>query len=624
MSFLVKRKNYLNWIFWFFSGNTVLFWVIGLHYFSVILPFHLSVPTFLNQFIAWLFLLSAFFGQLGLFAGLAAILPITLTLLYPRKWLIFSSSVFIAFLFACLLCLDTFTFSQYRFHLNGIIWNLATSGQITEIFDLSWLEWLAIGVLSTFILGLEIGLAILVSKKLCQKPFRSLYPLSLIGCLLFSYYMLALIVQFVGALALNQQAYTIPLYYEVLAKFLPGNRLPALESLYRSDFVEINHANTKLRYPLRPLIYHPTQKPLNIIFIVIDTWRFDMLNAINTPNIYHFAQASWQFQQHFSGGNGTQPGIFSLFYSLPATYWAATINERKSPVFIDKLLQEGYHTGIFASAELLAPPFNQNVFFKIKNLHTTTPGHWPYDRDKRITSEFKQFITHTSSPFFSFLFYDAAHSFCYGNSPVNPFQPSISVCDRLTYTNYTNPTPTFNRYKNALYYVDELVGQDLSLLKKQHLLDKTIVVITGDHGNEFNDNHLGYWGHASNFTRYQTQTPLIIYWPGQKPAVFKHLTMHYDIVPTLLTRAFDCQNSLNDYSIGQSLFDKTKRPYLLMHSYTNLGIIKDKKIITIYPSGYFQVQNLHAKVIPTNRLPMKTMLSAIAQTQHYYVSGQQK
>lgn len=613
------RKTYLNWIFWFFTGNVVLFWMIGLHYFSIILPFHLSASTLTNQFIAWFFLLSAFLGQLGLFAGLAAILPTIIAFLYPKKTLIFSSSIILAFVFAWLLCFDTFIFSQYRFHINGVIWNLVTSKQATEFFDLSWLEWLTMGLLSTFLLGLEVFLAALVWKKLRHKPLRSKYPLYLIGCLLFSYYMLALTVQFAGALSLNQQAYTIPLYYEILSKFLPGNRLPALESLYRSDFVEINHAKAKLHYPLHPLIYQPKQKPLNIVFILIDTWRFDMLNPINTPNIYRFAQESWQFQQHFSGGNGTQPGIFSLFYSLPATYWTATINEHKGPVFIDKLLDDDYHMGIFASASLLAPPFEQNVFSKIKNLETTTAGHWPFNRDQEITSEFKQFITHTSEPFFSFLFYDAAHSFCYGNSPARLFQPSITVCDRLTYTNATNPIPTFNRYKNALYYIDELVAKDLALLKKRHLLDNTIVVITGDHGNEFNDNHLGYWGHASNFTHYQTQTPLIIHWPDKKPTLVKHLTTHYDIVPTLLNRLFGCQNHISDYSIGQSLFDTKQRPYLLLHSYTNVGIIKNKRIITIYPSGTFQVQDLRANVLPTNLLPMKTVLSAIAQTKRFYV-----
>lgn len=400
---------------------------------------------------------------------------------------------------------------------------------------------------------------------------------------------------------------------------LPGkHRLPAMESLYRSNFIEINHANAKLRYPLHPLIYGPIEKPLNIVFILIDAWRFDRLNAVNTPNIYRFAQQSWQFQRHFSGGNGTQPGIFSLFYGLPASYWSATIHEHKSPVFIDKLIQDKYQMGIFASAELLAPPFNQNIFVKIKNLKTSTPGHWPYDRDQRITEEFQQFITHTASPFFSFLFYDSAHSFCCGHSPVNPFQPSIAVCDRLVYTQASDPLPSFNRYKNALYYIDQLVAKDLLLLKKQHLLDNTIVVITSDHGNEFNDNHLGYWGHGSNFTHYQIHVPFIVHWPGQKPAIFQHLSTHYDLVSTLLTRLLNCKNPASDYSIGQSLLDQKKRPYLLMYSYTNLGIIEDQHIITIYPSGYFQIQDLHARFLPTNQLPVQTVHNALAETRRFY------
>ncbi|MGC1854204.1 MAG: DUF3413 domain-containing protein [Candidatus Aquirickettsiella sp.] len=616
---LTTRKIYFNWIFWFFIGNALLFWGIGLHYLASIIPFHLSVSSLANQLLACLFLFSAFFGQLGLFACIAAIIPIICVIFFPRKKLILSVSVVIGFVFAYLLSIDTVVFGQFHFHLNGVIWKLLTGGEASEVFDLSWLEWLSIGLLSGLLFVLEIGLALFIWKKLRHKTYVLRYPIAMLTCLLFSYYMLAILIKTSTALALNQQAYTIPLYYEVLAKLLPGKQaLSELESFYRSDFVEINHDNQKLNYPLHPLVYKPLKKPINIVFILIDSWRFDMLSATNAPNIYRFARQSWQFQNHFSGGNGTQPGLFSLFYSLPATYWSATINQHKSPLFIEKLLTEHYHMGIFASAELIAPPFNQNIFVHIKNLKTSTIGDTPYDRDKQITKEFKQFITQTPSPFFSFLFYDAAHSFCIGNSPVHIFQPNIAICDRLTYTNHTDPTPTFNRYKNALYYIDQLVGQDLALLKKHHLLDNTLVLITADHGNEFNDNHLGYWGHASNFTRFQTQVPLIIHWPGQKPLLVKHMTSHYDIVPSLLSRIFGLQNPITDYSIGQSLFSKKTPALLLMHSYTNLGLVNDKQIISIFPSGYYQIQNLQAKMLPNESLPMKNVLAALDLTQRYY------
>ncbi len=249
-------------------------------------------------------------------------------------------------------------------------------------------------------------LALVIWKKLRHKDYILHYPVSILACLLFPYYnMLALLIKSSTAPALNQQAYAIPLYYEVLAKLLPGPQaLSHLESLYRSDFVEINHANQKLNYSLHPLVYKPYKKPINIVFILIDSWRFDMMNPVNTPNIYRFAQQSWQFQKHFSGGSVTQPGLFSLFYSLPAAYWEATINQHKSPISIDKLLDEHYHMGIFTSVSLLAPPFNQNIFARVKNLKASTLEYTPYDRDKQITREFKKFIQDTPSPFLALFF----------------------------------------------------------------------------------------------------------------------------------------------------------------------------------------------------------------------------
>lgn len=99
----------------------------------------------------------------------------------------------------------------------------------------------------------------------------------------------------------------------------------------------------------------------------------------------------------------------------------------------------------------------------------------------------------------------------------------------------------------------------------------------------------------------------------------KHMTSHYDVIPTLLNRIFGLQNPLTDYSVGQSLFNKTPPPFLLIHSYTNLGLVTNKKIITLFPSGYFQIQNLQAKMLPNESLPVKNILAVLALTQRYYV-----
>src|SRR6202034_2864034 len=119
--------------------------------------------------------------------------------------------------------------------------------------------------------------------------------------------------------------------------------------------------------------------------------------------------------------------------------------------------------------------------------------------------------------------------------------------------------------------IDKEVAEVTSLLKAKGVLNKTIIIVTSDHGQEFNDNHLNYWGHASNFTPVQTQVPFIVHWPGQTPRVFSYRTSHYDVVPTLMQSVLGCLNPPSDYSIGYSLFDPTPRPYIIVGSYIYSG-----------------------------------------------------
>ena len=69
-------------------------------------------------------------------------------------------------------------------------------------------------------------------------------------------------------------------------------------------------------------------------------------------------------------------------------------------------------------------------------------------------------------------------------------------------------------------------------------MENTIVIVTSDHGEEFNDNHAGWWGHSGNFTRYQTQVPLVFYFPGRAPRRVTQMTAHVDVPTTLLEEVF--------------------------------------------------------------------------------------
>ncbi|XCI75735.1 MAG: sulfatase-like hydrolase/transferase [Flavobacteriales bacterium] len=63
--------------------------------------------------------------------------------------------------------------------------------------------------------------------------------------------------------------------------------------------------------------------------------------------------------------------------------------------------------------------------------------------------------------------------------------------------------------KNAIHFIDGLIGKILEDMKDKGLLERIVILITGDHSEEFNDNNKNYWYHVGNYTKYQIQTPMI-------------------------------------------------------------------------------------------------------------------
>ncbi len=116
-----------------------------------------------------------------------------------------------------------------------------------------------------------------------------------------------------------------------------------------------------------------------------------------------------------------------------------------------------------------------------------------------------------------------------------------------------DPAPELNRYHTAVHYADSLVGQLLEQLRAQGLEQDTIVLVTGDHAEEFNDLGLNYWGHNGNFSNHQVQVPFVLRWPGKASGHDARTSSHEDWVPTLMRHALGCENALGDFSTGQDL-----------------------------------------------------------------------
>jgi membrane-anchored protein YejM (alkaline phosphatase superfamily) len=130
----------------------------------------------------------------------------------------------------------------------------------------------------------------------------------------------------------------------------------------------------QLRYPLNPLSCTADSAGLpNILFVVIDALRPDRISPENTPYIATFAAQALEFRDHYSGGNSSRMGFFSMFYGLPSTYWQAFNDTQRQPVLMDQLAARGYEITGFSSVGFGSPSrIDRTLFAAVdpKSLHT--------------------------------------------------------------------------------------------------------------------------------------------------------------------------------------------------------------------------------------------------------------
>lgn len=617
----------------------MLVWLLGLPYLSF---FRNTQTLYLTQAgitLSRLFLILAYLGQLALLISLPLLTLIPLSLLCKKGNRIGGIVSTIATLFATvilvLILCDIKLYSLYHYHFNGVILQFIIQGGGSEILGLSFPEYASLTALMIGLFSLEYLLGILCWRKINLHRWQHFSLAKWIPLLaLFMSYVLffsaasatmnedsptsALIV---NTNQLVTQAPILPFYHHIIKFFDPELSLADTFRSGEGVFKQASYTNKKLNYPLQALKFSDTKKnaPYNLVIIGLDAWRSDMQNSLVTPQINQFSKRCLIFQNHWSGGNSTQPGLFSLFYSLPGTYWDAALAAQQGPEIFKFLKQRNYHLGFFISAETFNPPYNKTLYHDIDGMPTSTPGETPAERDRHITQSALKFIQqqNAATPFFSFIFYNTSHSYCVKGDYETIFKPSLSEFNRLLLSNDDDPTPYLNRYKNAVHFVDQEIGLILKTLEQKQLLKNTVVIILGDHGEEFNDNHLNFWGHASNYTQFQTKTPLVIYWPNRPPQTFSHQTSHYDVIPTLFTELFNCTNKISDYSSGKNLFDKKDRKFLLISSYIDFAIIEPDKITRILPEGSLETvdpsnQQLNASISP------EILKESFLETQRFY------
>jgi hypothetical protein len=259
---------------------------------------------------------------------------------------------------------------------------------------------------------------------------------------------------------------------------------------------------------------------------------------------------------------------------------------------MDQLMADGYQLGLFSSSNMYRPvTLDRTAFANVPNLRIETkPADAPaWQRDRIMTDEWFAWLDQRDpgQPFMGFLFYDAVNDMTYppeweGRVPVNPADPMPRA---------------FADYKTSIMFDDELIGRVLDDLDERGLADDTVVLVSADHGEEFDENGDGVKGHGSGYTRQQLGVPMLLAWPGIEARQVEHRTSHYDIAPTLMRRLLGCSNDYADYASGHDLYDGPQWDWLIVGSYYNYAVLEPDQVTVTFPNGTYEVRDNHYRLL---------------------------
>ncbi len=524
--------------------------------------------------------------------ALMYLLPAIITYIILKKWdnlsLIFavllsvSSHLFIFF--------DSHLYDLYGFHINGFVWNLVTTeGGIASLgADQTKISLVLSYIL---ILGLVHAFAFFLAKKI-----HYMIPLTLIIALFF---VSTLSERFIYGYSRAQLYAPVLQRGEAMPLYQPMKMKGALEWLgvevKRSKKVKMAQTKGTLDYPKNPIKLNKVKKPFNIIMLISESLRFDLLTPEIMPNLYALTPDSWYFKHHYSGGNGTRQGLFSLFYGIQGNYWDLFLRNKKAPVFFDVLEQYHYQYYIYTSASFTYPELDQTIFSAIpkeKLIENNTQEPWK--RDQKNTTLLLEEIKKRKkdTPYFGFIFYEGTHArYSFPENQVirKNYLKTMDYAGLSREELAPQIAGMKARYENAAHAIDIQIKRVIEELKAHNELDNTLIIITGDHGEEFMER--GRWGHNSAFTDWQIRVPLVVLMPKSQPMTTDKRTSHMDITPTILTR-LGVQNPLKDYSLGQDLAKPKENRTIIVASWSDIGLINDNGKIVIPFKSTTQHQNL--------------------------------
>ncbi len=346
----------------------------------------------------------------------------------------------------------------------------------------------------------------------------------------------------------------------------------------------------------RPWVASAASNSPDIYLITIDALRADDMSVYGygratTPNLERFAQRSFTFDYFFANSNFTTPTTASietgkLPWSHRVFQGGSFLRDRNKHETLPVLLKErGYYTAMISS-NLLASPFRHGTLDSYDSVKYASPGGvtgFRFRASNLLGVNTQITLVYTLlrgmnirvSTFLDTMIwgdrylapaedvFERATKFLEGHNnshpiflwshilpPHDPYWPPAPYRHRFIsqevqdYGNFLVPNPETlhrgatveqlrNAYDEMILYADHSVGEFLDWLDRTGRLDRSIVIVSADHGELFEHNRLAHEG--PDLYSGVIRIPLLIHLPGQKTgARIEEAGEQADLLPTVL------------------------------------------------------------------------------------------
>jgi glucan phosphoethanolaminetransferase (alkaline phosphatase superfamily) len=287
------------------------------------------------------------------------------------------------------------------------------------------------------------------------------------------------------------------------------------------------------------------RNPRNLILILLESFRYDVLTPALAPNLEALTRESLSFTEAYAASTGTSRVWNVLLLNRPAHLFlrdreaeAADGGARRGAFPARVLKKAGYQVMVSLGCNFDWQGYRERFMGTeglVDRYFSSYPGHnrARHVADDRATEEILRWLGEPGlkKPFFLLTHLDSTHFYYFFHEEkaiVRPYAAALTT-RRLLDRSPESRDLLYNRYQNAVAQADFNVGRILDAVAKAGLADDTAIVVVADHGQSF---ELGRFGHlqVSQATKH---VPLLMRLPGVARGHVSRLVTDADVFPTL-------------------------------------------------------------------------------------------